>query len=79
MTPGIYVMVKPEWRPLYRKPGAPFEGAVVAMSPSGAVARVYMDDLGDSYVRTEHLDPVPPPQRNSLRSSPFFSLKVPLT
>lgn len=58
MSPGIQVSIKPEWRQLYRKPGARFEGSIVAMSPSGAVARVNMDDLGDSYVWADHLEPV---------------------
>ena len=56
MSPGTYVKVRQEWVHCYRKPGAEFRGVVVATSPSGAVARVHMDDLGDSYFRTMDLE-----------------------
>jgi hypothetical protein len=56
MTPGAVVHVRPESRPHYRKPGAPVAGVVQALSPSGSVARIRMDDVADSYVLVCHLE-----------------------
>lgn len=58
MTPGTYVCIKPEWVHAYRKPGTELRGVLMCVSPTGAVSRVQMDDLGDSYLRTDHLEPV---------------------
>ena len=58
MSPGTHVRIKPEWQHAYRKPGSKLEGVIRATSPSGAVSRVTMDDLGDSYVLVHHLEPV---------------------
>jgi hypothetical protein len=51
-----YVMIKDGWARVYRKPGAPLAGRVVAVSPTGDLVRVRMDDVGDSYVRREHVE-----------------------
>jgi hypothetical protein len=34
-------------------------GVVAALSPSGTVIRVQMDELGDSYVWAAHVEPRP--------------------
>ena len=54
-----YVTIKDGWARLYRKPGAPLSGPVVSVSPTGDLVRVRMDDLGDSYVRSEHVESLP--------------------
>lgn len=57
MAPGLNVKVKQEWRHAYRKPGVELEGVLIAVSPTGTIARVRMDDLGDSYLWMSHLEP----------------------
>ena len=56
MTRGTTVRIKPEFVPFYRKRGTPLQGRVVSVSPSGTVARVHLDDVADSWVRTDHLE-----------------------
>ena len=56
--------VKPEWVHAYRTPGSTMSGVVgvvAALSPSGTVIRVQMDELGDSYVCVwaAHVEPRP--------------------
>lgn len=55
MSPGTIVEIRTDWRLFYRKPGVPVTGILQALSPSGLVARVRMDDHGDSYVLVVHL------------------------
>ena len=55
MSVGSRVRVKSASASFYRKPGSSIEGRIVGISPTGDVARVRMDDLADTYVRTEHL------------------------
>jgi hypothetical protein len=57
LSPGTLVTVKSEWMPQYRKPGVTTSGVVKALSPNGKVVRVQMDDLGDSYIAVEHVEP----------------------
>jgi hypothetical protein len=59
MAPGTRVEIKREWWHTYRRPGAKVRGTVVSQSPSGAVTRVRMDGLGDSYLCTNHLSLTP--------------------
>ena len=56
MSPGTVVEIKADWRLVYRKPGASITGILQALSPTGLVARVRMDEHGDSYVLVAHLD-----------------------
>lgn len=55
MTPGTTVKVSSEFARVYRKPGTSLEGTVVEVSPAGTVARVHLDEVQDSWIRTEHL------------------------
>jgi hypothetical protein len=41
----------------YRKPGVATSGVVKALSPDGKIVRVQMDNLGDSYLAVEHVEP----------------------
>jgi hypothetical protein len=41
----------------YRKPGVTTSGVVKALSPDGKIVRVRMDNLGDSYLAVEHVEP----------------------
>ena len=50
MTAGMQVEIRPERRYHYRRKGSPMSGVLMELSPSGAVARVAMDDIADSYV-----------------------------
>ncbi len=56
MSPGTVVEIRTDWRLIYRKPGAATAGILQALSPTGLVARVRMDEYGDSYVLVAHLD-----------------------
>jgi len=56
MAPGARVQLKPEFRSIYRRPGASVTGTVQGLSPSGAVARVRMDEVADSFVRVNHVE-----------------------
>lgn len=58
MSPGMRVRINPEVLPFYRKRAASFEGVVVGLSRSGRVARVHLDDVQDTYIRTSDLEPV---------------------
>jgi hypothetical protein len=53
---GMRVRIRREAIPFYRNPATPVEGVVMALSPLGSVARVHIDGLGDSYVRTDDLE-----------------------
>jgi hypothetical protein len=57
LSPGTLVRVKPEWMHQYRKPGVAMIGLVKALSPNGKIVRVQMDDLADSYIAVEHVEP----------------------
>ncbi len=56
MSPGTVVEIRADWWTVYRKPGASVAGILQALSPTGLVARVRMDEHGDSYVLVAHLD-----------------------
>ncbi len=56
MSPGTVVEIKADWRHFYRKPGTSSAGILRAFSPTGLVARVRMDEHGDSYVLVAHLE-----------------------
>ena len=58
MSPGMRVKIHTDAAPYYRKPDTSLEGVVVGLSRTGKVARVHLDELGDSYVRTSDLSPV---------------------
>ena len=58
MSPGMHVRIRPEAVPFYRKQSASLEGIVVGLSRSGKVARVHLDDVADSFVRTDDLVPL---------------------
>lgn len=58
MSPGMRVKLSPEAAPFYRKQAASLEGTLVGMSRSGKVARVHLDDVADTYIRTSDLTPV---------------------
>ncbi len=55
MSPGMRVRIRPDAIPFYRKQSASPQGIVIGLSRSGKVARVHLDDVADSYVRTEDL------------------------
>lgn len=55
MSPGMHVTIRPEAVPFYRKRSASLEGVVVGISRSGNVARVHLDDVADTFVRTADL------------------------
>jgi hypothetical protein len=57
LSPGTLVRVKPDWMHQYRKPGVTTSGVVKALSPDGKIVRVRMDNLGDSYLAVEHVEP----------------------
>jgi hypothetical protein len=57
LSAGTLVAVKPDWMYQYRKPGVTTSGVVKALSPNGKIVRVQMDDLGDSYLAVEHVEP----------------------
>jgi len=56
VSPDAVVEIRPDWRAVYRKPGVSIAGIVQALSPTGLVARVRMDEHADSYVLVAHLD-----------------------
>jgi hypothetical protein len=60
MSPGLLAQIKEEWRHCYRAPGAPMAGVIQAISPSGSVARIRLDDVADSYILVSHLEPALP-------------------
>ena len=55
MSPGMQVRIREEAVPFYRKRFASLEGVVVGISRSGKVARVHLDEIADSYIRTDDL------------------------
>ena len=55
MSPGMRVRIRADAVPFYRKQTTAIEGIVVGLSRSGQVARVHLDDVADSYVRTSDL------------------------
>ena len=55
MSPGALVHIDEEWRYQYRKLGARTEGILMEVTPDGAVARVRMDEIADSWVWAHHL------------------------
>ena len=55
MTPGSQIKVRSEWARVYRRPGTSLEGTVVEVSDSGTVARVRLDEVQDTWIKTEHL------------------------
>ncbi len=57
MSPGVLAQIKSEWRYCYRSPGSRIAGIVQAISPSGGVARIRLDQVADSYVLVSHLEP----------------------
>ena len=59
MAPGIGAQIKKEWRHFYRAHGTAIAGVVQAVSPSGKVARIRLDDVADSYILVSHLEPAP--------------------
>lgn len=59
MSPGTVVEIKADWRHFYRKPGTSVAGILQALSPTRLVARVHMDEHGDSYILVAHLEPKP--------------------
>ena len=50
------VRIRAEAVPFYRKRFTSLEGVVVGLSRSGKVARVHLDDVADSYIRTDDLE-----------------------
>ena len=56
MSVGMRVRIRPDAVRFYRSPAAPAAGVIVSVSPLGSVARVHMDELGDSYIRTDDLE-----------------------
>jgi hypothetical protein len=58
MSPGMRVKISRDAAPFYRKQATSLEGTVVGLSRSGEVARVHLDDVADSYVRTTDLAPL---------------------
>ena len=55
MSPGALVRIDDQWRYQYRKVGARTAGTLLELTPSGALARVRMDAVADSWVWTHHL------------------------
>ena len=55
MSPGMRVRISPDAVPFYRKQSTALQGIVIGLSRSGKVARLHLDDVADSYVRTEDL------------------------
>lgn len=58
MSPGMRVKISPEAAPFYRKQATSLEGTVVGISRSGQVARVHLDEVADTYIRTSDLTPL---------------------
>jgi len=56
IAPAAAVRVHVDWARNYRRLGGSESGVVVAVSPTGAVARVRMDEVADSYVHVDHLE-----------------------
>ena len=54
---GMRVRIDDPWTRVYRRPGAPVEGVLIGVSPTGEVVRVRFDSVADSYVRVEHVEP----------------------
>jgi len=52
------VKIMTRWCYQYGKHGAPIEGVLLGFSPSGALARVRMDDEADSFIWVKHLEPL---------------------
>jgi hypothetical protein len=65
---GALVRIRPDLCRHYRKPGASESGVVMWLSPTGAIARVRMDQVADSYVRVDDLEGV---HMSSVVRSPF--------
>lgn len=59
MSPGIVVEIEDDWRSAYRKPGTSVAAILQALSPTGLVARIRVDEQGDSYVLVAHLGTQP--------------------
>lgn len=57
MTPGAAVQIRPEWRYCYRAHGSAMVGVIQAISPTGRVARIWLDRLADTFVMVSHLEP----------------------
>jgi hypothetical protein len=51
------VRIDDPWTRVYRRPGAPVEGVLIGVSPTGEVVRVRFDSVADSYIRVEHVEP----------------------
>lgn len=67
---------------VYRKPGTALEGTVVAVSPNREVTRVRLDEVADSWIRTEHLiaiDTSREPRRRFARSRSPRGHRAPVT
>jgi hypothetical protein len=56
MDPGVHARIKIAWRGYYRCPGSSIGGVVQAVSSTGKVTRIRLDDVADSYVLTDHLE-----------------------
>ena len=68
IAPGSVVRIGSSWSRHYRKPGGSVTGVVSDLSPTGAVARVRMDEVADSYVLVDHLRVERPASRLALAS-----------
>ncbi len=55
MSPGMRVRIRPDAVPFYRKHATALEGVVVGLSRTGKVARVHLDEVADTYIRTDDL------------------------
>ena len=55
MSPGMRVTIRADAAPFYRKQSTSLRGIVVGLSQSRQVARVHLDDVADSFVRTQDL------------------------
>jgi hypothetical protein len=59
MSPGTHVRIKPDWLHAYGLPDASLHGVVTGLSPSGAIIRVEMGELGHVYVCAAHVESLP--------------------
>jgi hypothetical protein len=55
---GTEVRIQSDEAPFYRKGGTSIEGSLVGLSRQGTVARVRLDNLNDTFVRTSDLEVV---------------------
>jgi hypothetical protein len=62
LSPELLAQIKGEWRHSYRAHGSSMAGVIQAISPSGAVARIRLDEVADSYVLVRHLEPTRKPE-----------------